>query len=111
MKTMKMTIDEALAVGILVASIDVPGMKPFVSEIKTLAESQTRWESVAERFMKEHRGLGRSETYSKFVVEKVCHICGLRFTAQAAKQAAHGPTMAYHESVLAMLLIGQAYVS
>lgn len=39
LKAMNTNIDEAFAVGLLVASIDVSAMKPVVSAVKTLAEA------------------------------------------------------------------------
>lgn len=77
LKAMKTTIDEPLAVGLLVASIDVPSMKPVVSAIKTLAESDLTWESVAERLIEEHRGVSKTESTDRaHVAKQECHICG-----------------------------------
>lgn len=60
LKAMNAKMDDSLAVGILIASIDVPDLKPVVAAIKTLSDSVATWETVSERLIDEWRGLRKT---------------------------------------------------
>lgn len=57
LKSMEATMDEAIQVGILIASIEVPELAPVTAAIKNLAEADIKWETVSERLIEEWRGL------------------------------------------------------
>ena len=57
LRGMKVTIEESFAVAILVASVQVPSLRPATTAIKTLAEDDLKWETVAERLIEEAKGL------------------------------------------------------
>ena len=54
LKSMRTGIEDTVAVGILVASIEVTALLSVTEAIKTLAESDITWESVSERLLEEH---------------------------------------------------------
>ena len=60
LRSMKTTLDDSLAIGILVASIDVPSLLPITAAIKTLAESDINWEDVTSRLIEESKTLTSS---------------------------------------------------
>ena len=70
---------ESLAVGILIASIEVHEMRAAVAAMKTLADADVKWDTVAERLIEEWRGLkntmqtGESSATAKG--KKVCDFC------------------------------------
>lgn len=53
-------MDESLSVGTLIASIEVAEMSPVVAAIRTLADTDVKWESVAECLFDEWRGLKKT---------------------------------------------------
>lgn len=78
LKSRGMTIDDSLAIGILVASIDVPELMPVTASIKTLAEADVKWEEVANRLIEDSKsissGNGLSARASAATVD-TCQIC------------------------------------
>lgn len=70
-------VQEPLAIGILVASIDVTALRPVTAAIKTLAERDLTWDTVTERLIEEAKsakadlGGGTRAT----VANSTCQIC------------------------------------
>ena len=60
LQAMQASMDESLKVGILIASIEVPEMRAVVAAIKTLADQDVKWDTVAERLIEEWRGLKKT---------------------------------------------------
>ena len=60
LRAMNAIIDDPLAVGILLASIDVEELGPVVAAIKTLSEESVKWDGVAERLIEESRSIRTS---------------------------------------------------
>ena len=78
LKGMDVTIQESFAVAILVASVEVPALRPATTAIKTLAENDLKWETVAERLIEEAKGLKEAlygESSRAAVTNSVCGIC------------------------------------
>lgn len=78
LKGMDVTIQDSFAVAILVASIEVLALRPATTAIKTLAETDLKWDTVAERLTEEAKGLrdGNSSEASLAAVHKdSCQIC------------------------------------
>lgn len=79
LKAMSVTIEDSFAVTILVASIEVAALRPATTAIKTLAEDDLKWDTVAERLTEEAKGLKevRSTEVSLAAVPRDgCQICG-----------------------------------
>ena len=55
-----MTIEEPFAVAILVASVEVPSLRPATKAIKNLSKEDLKWEIVAERLTEDAKGLHES---------------------------------------------------
>lgn len=53
LRSMKATIEDSLAIGILIACIDVHDLLPLTAAIKLVFENQVSWEAVSERFIDE----------------------------------------------------------
>ena len=60
LQAMKASVEDTLAVGILLASIEVEEMGPVVAAIKTLSEDKVTWDAVAERLIEEARAIRTS---------------------------------------------------
>lgn len=77
LRRMKETIDDSLAVGILLAPIEVKELAPVVVASKTLAEADITWDGVSDRLIEEWRGLTLSEsrTQQAKVAKLVCGFC------------------------------------
>lgn len=58
---MGMSLDKTLTVGILVASIEAPELRPVATAIKTLAEDNLEWESVTGRLIEEWKNITPTE--------------------------------------------------
>lgn len=65
LKAMKTNLDDTLAVGIMLASIQVPALAPVVAAIKTLADDQVTWDDVATRLIEEWREIPRATPVSQ----------------------------------------------
>ena len=60
LEAMQASMHESLAVGILIASIEVHGMRAVVAAIKTLADVDVKWDTVVERLIEEWCGLKKT---------------------------------------------------
>lgn len=59
---MNAKMDDFLAVGLLVAFIDVPDLKPIIAAIKTLVDADATLEIVAECVVENWRGMKKAVT-------------------------------------------------
>ena len=82
LRSMGTTMDDTLAIGILVSSIEVTELLAVTASIKTLAESDINWEAVSSRFIEEVHTLYEPNGHSvransaETSVENSCGICG-----------------------------------
>ena len=88
LKSMKTNLDDTLAVGIMLASIQVPALAPVVAAIKTLADDQVTWDDVATRLIEKWRELPRDIHVSESAFTSVdkresCSACDRRGRATA----------------------------
>ena len=78
LRGMDVTIQESFAVAILVASVEVPSLRPAATAIKTHAEDDLKWKTVAERLTEEAKGLKEAlygESSRAAVTHEGCNIC------------------------------------
>lgn len=75
LKSMEAIMDDAVQVGILIASIDVLELTPVTAAIKTLAEKDITWETVTERLIEEWRGLTNAHKEDSKLARNVCTYC------------------------------------
>ena len=79
LQAMQASMDESLKVGILIASIEVPEMRAVVAAIKTLADQDVKWDTVAERLIEEWRGLKKTirtgESSATAKGKRECEFC------------------------------------
>lgn len=73
-------MDDSLAVGILISSIDLPELKPVVAAIKTLSDNDATWETISERLIDECRGFGKTVQLgeSSTAASANCNFCSKR---------------------------------
>lgn len=77
LRSMGSTFDEALAIGILVASITVPDLLPATAAIKTLTEKDATWELVSGRLIEEVKNLkSNNRNQQSNAANSSCAICG-----------------------------------
>ena len=77
LRSMGSTFDDALAIGILVASISVPELMPATAAIKTLADRDIKWEDISSRLIEEVKNLKSSNrTPRANLANSSCAICG-----------------------------------
>ena len=77
LRSMGSTFDDALAIGILVASIDVQELLPVVAAIKTLSDRDMKWESVTSRLIEESSDASSSAVINHAnTANSSCGICG-----------------------------------
>lgn len=78
---MEATMDESLQVGILIASIEVEDLRAVSAAIKTLADDDVKWDTVAERLIEECAALKKashaphSSAAAKGKGKKLCSFC------------------------------------
>ena len=79
LEAMQSRMHESLAIGILIASIEVHEIRAVAAAIKTLADADVKWDTVAERLIEEWRGLKKTmqtgESSSTAKGKKVCDFC------------------------------------
>lgn len=75
-RSMGSTVDDALAIGILVASITVPYLMPATAAIKTLTESVMKWEEVSSHLIEQFKNLRSNSRPIAHSASGACHICG-----------------------------------
>lgn len=77
LKSMGMTLDESLSIGILVASIEVQELMPVTASIKTLSESDVKWEEVSNRLIEDSNSIssGTALTAKSNMAHDGCQIC------------------------------------
>lgn len=73
LKAMEAKMDDSLAVGILIVSIDVHDFKPVVAAIKTLSDAYATWETVSERLVDEFIRLKKGK--SSAAASSMCEFC------------------------------------
>lgn len=77
LRGMGTTFDDALAIGSLVASIEVQELMPTVAAIKTLSDKDIRWKAVSSRLIEEVKNLKSSGRSNRAHSANVCcGICG-----------------------------------
>lgn len=77
LRSMGSTFDDALAIGILVASITVSELMPATAAIKTLADKDIKWEEVSSRLIEEVKNIKSSNrTPRANSANSTCAICG-----------------------------------
>lgn len=69
--------DAYLAVGIFIASKEVPYRKLVVADINSLADTDVKWETVSERLIEEWRDSGNGSRHktSSADVTVQCNLC------------------------------------
>ena len=89
LRSMNTTVEESLAVGVLLSSIVAPELQNVTAAIRTLADDNLTWEVATERLLDEHRTLLRNDSddenatygtrraYTARAVPR-CEICGKR---------------------------------
>ena len=75
LRSMKSGLDEALSIGILVASIEVSELLPVVAAIKTLSERDVKWETVSARLIEESKAVKREFKEEAKAASAGCPIC------------------------------------
>lgn len=84
LEAMKAKIDDALAIGILFTSIEVPELVEVIAAVKTLSEDNLKWENVYQRLIEEWRSRRSPNSTSVRVHAKVakgdlaCDFCSRR---------------------------------
>lgn len=76
LRAMGTVFDDSLAIGILVASIDLPEMAPATAAIKTLADKDVNWESISSRLIDEAKNLKSGTRTRSHAASQCCAICG-----------------------------------
>ena len=77
LRAMGSIFDDALAIGILVASIDVSELLPATAAIKTLSDKEVKWEDVSSRLIDEAKNLKSGFTNNRsYAANTNCAICG-----------------------------------
>lgn len=77
LKAMKTAIDDTIAVGILLASIQVPALAATIAAVKTLADTDMTWDTVATRLIEEWRDAPRDLFLESSLMANVrCSYCG-----------------------------------
>lgn len=76
LQNMGSKFDNALSIGLLVASIDVHELQPAVAAIKTLSEKDVNWETVSARLIEEVTNLKSGNRNRANAVTQGCGICG-----------------------------------
>ena len=70
------TLDDTMAVGVLIASIKVSRLAPVVAAIKTVAYKDMTWDKVATRPIEEWRYLPKNREETHRAVQNRCEFCG-----------------------------------
>lgn len=69
-------LDDALPIGLLVASIYIHELQPFVVEIKTLSDNDFDRPSVSARLIEEVKNLNNGKSTRAHAPTQVCGMCG-----------------------------------
>lgn len=75
LRSMNTVLDDALAIGILVASIEVSELSAVTAAIKTLAEKDLVWEDVSSRLIEECKSIKTSHKDRASAASSVCGLC------------------------------------
>lgn len=78
LRRMKTTLDDSLAIGILVASIQVPQLQPVTQSIKTLPEDSVTWDVVTSKLIEESMSIAEDKDvrFRASAARVECQICG-----------------------------------
>lgn len=77
LRSMGSTFDDALPIGILVASITAPDLMPATAAFKTITESYATWELVSSWLIEEVKNLkSNGHNHQANVANTACGICG-----------------------------------
>lgn len=76
LKAMKTSINDTLAVGIIIASIKHPALAPVTAAIKTLADKDITWDGVAASLIEARRDVPRRDLESVYAARDKCGHCG-----------------------------------
>ena len=71
---MDVKIDNAIHIGVLIASIYILELGPVTAAVKNLAEKDITWETVTERLIEECRGLNAVQKEYAKVAKKQLHV-------------------------------------
>ena len=75
LRSMGTNFDDSLAIGILVASIEVPELGPATAAIKTLADKDVKWEDVCARLIDESKTMKSGSRHRSNLATNRCGIC------------------------------------
>ena len=77
LSSMGTSVADSLAIGILVASVEVPQLQPVTAAIKTLAENNINWEDVTNHLFEEQKLLSSDDFIRSRVnaANAACQIC------------------------------------
>lgn len=76
LRAMGTTFDESLAIGILVASIDVAEVHPATAETETFSEQDVDWEDVSFRLIEEVKNIKQGSLNRSYAATQFCESCG-----------------------------------
>ena len=76
LKGMGLAMSDTMAIGILVASINVSKLSPVVAAIKTVPSADMKWDTVATRLIEDWKDLPVKKEEATFSARIKCDFCG-----------------------------------